>query len=195
MSADDTAVPPEPVPAGPPPPSRQTVVVPRWVQLVVLPLVALGAWAAARAAGPVLLLFIIAALIALLLNPFVTLLRRARFPRGLAVVVVYLVLVVSLVGIVALLIKPVGDQVSSIQRNVPTYVRDANSALGDLQRWLNDQGIDVQIAAQGRTALQTLGDRLTQGSGDIVQFTRDALTTVVEASLALILVLVLSVYM
>ena len=36
----------------------------------------------ARAAGPVLLLFIVAGLIALLLNPFVTLLRRARFPRG-----------------------------------------------------------------------------------------------------------------
>ena len=42
-------------------------------------------WALARAAGPVLLIFIIAGLIALLLNPFVTLLRRAHFPRGAAV--------------------------------------------------------------------------------------------------------------
>src|SRR4051794_16000847 len=69
----------------PEPPARVApVVVPRWIQLVVLPLALLGAWAVARAAGPVLLLFIIASLIALLLNPFVELLRRAHFPRGAA---------------------------------------------------------------------------------------------------------------
>src|SRR4051794_28134777 len=68
--------------ASPVPPARVApVVVPRWIQLVVLPLALLGAWAVARAAGPVLLLFIIASLIALLLNPFVELLRRGRVPR------------------------------------------------------------------------------------------------------------------
>src|SRR4029079_19788379 len=70
-----------------------------------------------------------------------------------------------------------------------------NRVLADAQRWLNDQGLDVQFADQGRTALQTIGDRLTEGSGAIVAFTRDALTTAVEASLALILIIVLSVYM
>src|SRR5215210_9532557 len=59
-----------------PPASVAPVMVPRWIQLVVLPLALLGAWAVARAAGPVLLLFIVAALIALLLNPFVSVLRR-----------------------------------------------------------------------------------------------------------------------
>lgn len=187
MSADE--------PVTQPAPSRQTVVVPRWVQLVALPLLVLGAWATARAAGPVLLLFIVATLIALLLNPAVTVLRRARFPRGIAVLVVYLTLIVVLTGAVALLADPIGDQVSAIQRNVPAYVEDANAALGDVQEWLNDEGIDVEIAAQGRTALQTLGDRLTEGSGSVVEFTREALTTLVEASLAVILIIVLSVYM
>ncbi len=189
MAADVPTAPP------PAPPPRQTVVVPRWVQLVALPLFVLGAWATARAAGHVLLLFIVATLIALLLNPAVTLLRRARFPRGIAVLVVYLLLIVVLTGAVALLINPIGDQVSAIQRNVPSYVEDANEGLADLQAWLNDQGVDVQIAAQGRTALQTLGDRLTEGSGNVVEFTREALTTLVEASLAVILIIVLSVYM
>src|SRR5688500_5262751 len=135
MSADDAEV--------PPPPPSQTVVVPRWVQLVALPLLVLGAWATARAAGPVLLLFIVATLIALLLNPAVSLLRRGRVPRGVAVLVVYLTLIVVLTGAVALLINPIGDQVSSIQRDVPSYVRDANEGLADVQEWLNDQGIDV----------------------------------------------------
>ena len=53
---------------------------PRWVQLVLLPLAIVGASSLLRAAGPVLLLFIIAGLIALLLNPFVTLLQRGAHP-------------------------------------------------------------------------------------------------------------------
>src|SRR5687768_7495847 len=77
---------PEDPPAPPPPADHEPaqaaapspappVVVPRWIQLVVLPLAILGAWALVRAAGPITLLFVVAALIALLLNPFVSLLR------------------------------------------------------------------------------------------------------------------------
>src|SRR3954452_7861888 len=88
----------EPAPVPPAPPAVEQVVVPRWVQLVALPLMVLGAWALARAAGGVLLLFVVSSLIALLLNPFVTLLRRARFPRGVAVLTVFLCLFVIVGG-------------------------------------------------------------------------------------------------
>ena len=47
------------------------MLVPRWVQLVLLPLAIAGAYLVLKAAGHVLLLFIIAGLIALLLNPLV----------------------------------------------------------------------------------------------------------------------------
>jgi putative heme transporter len=53
----------------------------------------------------------------------------------------------------------------------------------------------VQIADEGSTAVETLGDQLTEGSGNLVDFTREVVTILVEASLALILVIVLSVYM
>jgi predicted PurR-regulated permease PerM len=184
----------EPIPD---PPERPVapVVIPRWVQMVGLPLAALGLYQLLRAAGGVLLLFIIAGLIALLLNPFVALVRRTGLPRGLSVLVVFLILITFLGGIVALLSNPIADQVSSIQKNVPQYVDDANAALADVQNFFDDKGINVQIADQGRTALETLGDRLTKGSGTIVRFTRDALTKIVEASLALILVIVLTVYL
>ena len=75
-------------PDTPPPAPVEPVLLPRWVQLVLLPLAVLGVVAVLRAAGPIVLLFIVAGLIALLLNPFVALLRRARFPRGLAVLAV-----------------------------------------------------------------------------------------------------------
>jgi predicted PurR-regulated permease PerM len=171
------------------------VVVPRWVQLVMLPLAVVGLWAVLKAAGPVILLFVIGALVALLLNPFVTVLRRAHVPRGFAVLIVMacVVCVIGLVGV--LLSNPVSDQVSAFRNNVPEIVDDANASLADVQDWLDDNGIDIQIAEEGQTALGTLGRNVSQGSGDLLTFTQDALRTLVEASLALILIIVISVYM
>ncbi|HWM12839.1 MAG TPA: AI-2E family transporter [Solirubrobacteraceae bacterium] len=171
------------------------VLVPRWVQLVMLPLAVIGAWALIRASGRVVLLFVIAALLALLLNPFVALLRRAGFPRGLAVLAVMLSVVLVLAGVGVLLSNPVADQVSSFRDNVPEIVDDANASLEDLQSWLDDNGIDVQITDESQSALESLGENLTAGSGELLSFTQDALRTLVEASLALILVIVICVYM
>ena len=174
----------------------QRVAVPRWVQLVMLPLAVLGAVAVLEAAGRVLLLFIIAAIVALLLNPFVGLLRRrAGLPRGLAVLVVMLCVVAIVTAIGFLLANPVADQVDAFRDNVPEIVDDANASLADVQQWLDDNGVNVQIADEGETALGTLGQNLSRGSGELVAFTQDALRTLVEASLALILVIVISVYM
>jgi len=186
-------------PLEPPPPAPpahvQPVVVPRWVQLVMLPLAVVGLYGLLRTAGPVLELFIIAGLLALLLNPFVTLLQRAHLPRALAVAIVMIGLLGLLVGLGFLLANPISDQVSGFQHNVPRYVDDANSSLADLQDWLDRKGVDVQVSEEGQTALQTLGERVGGGAGDVVSFTRDALQTLVEASLALFLVIVLAVYM
>jgi predicted PurR-regulated permease PerM len=188
-----------PVPFAPPvpePPANVApVVVPRWIQLVVLPLALLGLWAVARAAGPVLLLFIVAGLIALLLNPFVTLLRRARFPRGAAVATVYLVLLLAVAGIGVLLANPVANQVSAFRDEVPSIVDSANDNLANLQGWLDDNGIDLQVSKPGKTAVDSLGDRIAEGSGELVAFTRDALLRLAETSIALILIFVLSIYM
>jgi predicted PurR-regulated permease PerM len=184
-----------PDPDTPPPAGVAPVLLPRWVQLVLLPLAVLGIVAVLRAAGPVVLLFTVAALIALLLNPFVRLLRRARFPRGLAVLSVMLCVVLLVVAIGILLSNPVADQVSAFQRNVPGIVDDANASLADFQGWLDRNGIDLQIKEEGQTALQTLGNNLSEGSGELVSFTSEALQILVEASIALILVIVLAVYM
>ena len=176
-------------------PQDSRLVVPRWVQLVSLPLGVLGLWVVLRAAGPVILLFTIGALIALLLNPFVTVLRRAKVPRGIAVLIVMLGLICAVTGLGLLLSNPVSDQVSQFRDNVPEIVDDANASLADLQSWLDRNGIDLQIADEGQTALGSLGQDLSQGSGELVAFTQDALRTLVEASLALILLIVISVYM
>lgn len=204
--AEDEHKPPAEPPAGEPPlhtPSDATPAgvepapfeVPRGVQLVVLLVGLLGVWAIMRAAGPVLLVFLIAGVIALILNPLVKLLERRRFPHGVAVFAVYIGLLAAVVGVAGLLANPVSNQVQSFQADVPKLVDDATASLDDLQEWLDDKGIDVQVKAQGETALQTLERKVLRGSGDVVSFSREVLQRLVEASFALILILVISIYM
>jgi predicted PurR-regulated permease PerM len=166
---------------------------------VVLPLVLLGVWALARASGPVLLVFAVAAVVALGLNPVVEALakplRKIHLPRGLAVLLVYLALVLVLLGVGLLLVNAIANQVESFQRNLPHLVDQANKSLADLQKTLNDNGIKVEITSQGRTALQTLQDNLSQSTGDIVSSARDILGTVVEGAFGLVLTIVISIYM
>ena len=178
------------------PPARvDPVVVPQWVQLVLLPLVLLGIWALARAAGPVLLIFLVATVIALILNPLVKLVQRGRLPRGLAIAAVYIGFFVAVAGTIALLVNPVSNQVQKLQRAFPGLIDSANASLADFQGWLDDRGIGIEIKRQGETALETLRGNVLQGSGDVVSFTQDIVRILVEAGFALVLILVISIYM
>jgi putative heme transporter len=170
-------------------------VVPRWVQLVLLPLALIAVWAVAKAAGKVLVIFIVAALIALILNPAVSLLQRARLPRGLAVLAVYLAFFLTLSGIGLLLANPISNQVESFSRNVPSLVKKANKSLAEFQTTLNTNGVHVHFIKQGETALQTLQEKVVKGSSSIVSFGGGLLTEFVTAGFDLLLVFVLSVYM
>jgi len=171
------------------------VVVPRWVQLVVLPIALLALWELARASGKVLLLFIVAGVIALVLNPAVAFLQRRKFPRGLAVLTVYLAFFLALSGIALLLVNPISNQVQAFSHNVPHLVKQANRTLANLQQTLNENGIHAHFIKQGETALQTLGDKVVKGSSSIVSFGGGLLTEIVTAGFDVVLVFVLSVYM
>ncbi len=171
------------------------VVVPKWVQLVILPLALLGLWALARAAGTVVLILIAASTAALILNPLVKLLERRWLPRGLAILTVYVGIVAALAGIGIVLADPVGTQVNKFAQAVPTIIKHANHDLTNLQNFLNKHGIKVQIQKQGQTALQTLQRDVLQSSGSIVSFSQSLLAKVITVGFDLVLVLVLSVYL
>jgi predicted PurR-regulated permease PerM len=170
------------------------VIVPRWVQMVLLPVGLLGLWALARAAGPVLLILIVASMVALILAPVVRLLGR-RIPRGLAILLVYLGGFALLGGVGVLLASPVTSQITHFERNVPSIVRNANHSLDDFQNWLNRHGINLHVEQQGQTALDTLQRDVLKRSGDIVSFSRGLLSSLVTIGFDLVLVLVLSVYL
>jgi predicted PurR-regulated permease PerM len=192
LGDEPPATPPAPPAAAPP---VEKVVVPRWIQLVTLPLLVVALYLVAKAAGVVLLAFTVAAVVALILNPIVSFLQHRRVPRGLAILVVYLGLLVVLVGAGVLLANPVADQAQKFGDDVPGIVDDANSRLADLQDYFDRKGVNVEVKRQGETALQTLQEKVVGGTSDIVNFGGEILKTVVTAGLGLLLVIVLSVYM
>ncbi len=168
---------------------------PRWVQLVLLPLALLALWALARAAGKVLLIFIIAGLIALILNPAVDFLQRSRLPRGLAVLCVYLAFFLTLSGIGLLLANPISQQVRVFTHNLPHIVQEANKKVASFEGELNQQGLHLHLVKPGKTALQSIQEKVSKSASKFASFGGALLTEVANAIFNLVLIFVLSVYM
>ncbi len=170
-------------------------VVPRWIQLVVLPLALLALWALAKVAGSVLVLFIVAGLIALILNPAVAFLQRRHFPRGLAVLAVYVGFFVALGAIGFAVANPISNQVQKFANNLPNLVDEANKQIAHLQRSLNKDGIHVHLIKQGKTALQTIQEKVGKSASKLASSGAGILSEAAGVIFDLVLIFVLSVYM
>ncbi|HKT44875.1 MAG TPA: AI-2E family transporter, partial [Gaiellaceae bacterium] len=105
----------------PGPPASTRIEIPRWVQLVGLPLLLLFVWVVAGAVRHAVFLFLVALLIALLLNPLVRGLGRAWIPRGLAVAIVYVAFAAALALAVLALATVVVQQTRHASHKVDNY--------------------------------------------------------------------------
>ena len=103
-------------------PSGPTIRVPRWVQLVGLPVGLLIIWMLAGVLGHVLFLFLTASVIAFLLNPLVRDLQRLRLPRGVAVALVFLIFATAVAFVGLALGSVVADQTRSATNRADEYV-------------------------------------------------------------------------
>ena len=159
----------------------QRTLVPRWVQLVLLPISLLALWALAKAAGKVLLIFVVAAVIALILNPAVAFVQRPRVPRGLAVLVVYLAFFLTLVGIGFLLANPIANQVRTFTDNLPHIINEANNKIAEVQSYLDQHGIHLHLVKQGKTALQSIEAKVAKSSSKLASSSADLLTEAASA--------------
>ena len=189
---------------GPSAPPR--IVIPRWVQLVGLPLTLLFLWVVAGAVRHVLFLFLVALLIALLLNPLVRTLGRIWIPRGLAVAIVYLAFAAAVALAVLALATVVVNQTRTASHKVDNYFTvesgrthetGARHDLARLQHWLNTHGLKrVHVEKGGNKFLNSIGTK------DVTKYTTKALNWAEGAGLAVVtllfsifLVVVVSIYM
>jgi predicted PurR-regulated permease PerM len=180
--------------------------VPRWVQLVGLPLLLLLVWVVAGAVRHAVFIFLVALLIALLLNPLVRAIGRFWIPRGLAVAIVYLTFAAAVALTILALATVVVQQTRHASTRIDNYFTvesgrppetGATHDLARFQGWLDAHHLKrVRVERQGQKFLTSIGTK------DVEKYTTKALNWAEGAGLAVVsllfsalLVVVVSIYM
>src|SRR4051812_18099921 len=180
--------------------------VPRWIQLVGLPLVLIVAWSIAGAVRHVVFLFIVAGLIALLLNPVVRGLGRAWIPRGFAVALVYLTFAALVVLAGIALATVVVDQTKSASTRVDNYFTathgrpprtQAEYDVIRFQTWLNRHHLErVRVQKPGLEFLNNAGSKdVSRYSSKAIKWAEGAAVSIVSLLFSTVLIIVVSIYM
>ena len=142
-----------------------TIQIPRWIQLVVLPVLLVLAFLLAAKLGHVLFLFLAASVIAFTLNPLVRDLTRLKVPRAPSVFIVYTIFSAVVVALLIAIGVVAFDQARNAADRVDEYVTDepepgqtaAEVDIDRLQAWLDDHGLeDIQVREQINEWLDSL---------------------------------------
>jgi len=167
------------------------IYVPRWVQLAVLPVLLIVAWFTLGAIAQVIFFFLVAGLIALVLNPLVHGLERVHVNRYVGVFVVYVGFVAVLALVAALVWPPVVQQLRNLTTALPGMADQAGDTIMRLQRLSDRAGLSIDVQAQLRASLTALADRVLSFTSNVV----DVGVTVVRQITYLIIIVVISIYM
>lgn len=106
----------------------------------------------------VLFLVAIAIFVAMALGPVVDLLSRARIPRSLSILLVYLAIAASIVGIGTLFVPPLVSGVQSIANNAPHYLAQLREN-PTLRQYDNRYHITEKVQAEAAKLPQQLGQQ------------------------------------
>jgi predicted PurR-regulated permease PerM len=188
--------------AGPGP----TIQVPRWIQLVVLPVLLVVAFLLAETLGHVIFLFLTASVIAFMLNPLVRDLTRLKVPRALSVTIVYVIFAATVAALLIAIGVVAFDQAQNAGERIDDYVTAEDPGSGQtaaevdidsLQAWLDDHGLErIRIREQVNDWIDSLsaGD-FSAYVQDGIEFLQGAAISVVLLLFSLILIVVISIYM
>jgi predicted PurR-regulated permease PerM len=180
--------------------------IPRWIQLVGLPILLLLLWVVAGAARHVVFLFLVAFLVALLLSPLVRTVQRVRLPRGFAVALVYLVFAVVVIAAIVALGTVLASETKTAAKRVDSYFTDANGQthqvaadrdVDRLQQWLDAHSLgSVHVRGRGHQLVRDIRKHdVGKYTNKVVNFLEGAAISIGKLLFALIVLIVVSVYM
>jgi predicted PurR-regulated permease PerM len=182
------------------------LVVPRWVQLVGLPIILLLAWVLLSAAAHVVFLFVVAALVALLLDPLVLALQKVRLSRGLSVAFVFLAFAAALALVIAAIATAVINETRTAANRFNDYFTNVHATTGQtsadqdvdrLQHWLNAHHLkSVKVQKRGHRLVKQIRQRdVGKYTHRIVSFVEGAAISIGKTLFSVVLLVVVSIYM
>jgi predicted PurR-regulated permease PerM len=137
----------------------------------------------------VLLLFIFAAIIAMLLTPLVDAIQEHPLlheRRSMAVLILNVGLIAILAGFLAILIPSVVSQTSTLGEQAPKLMGQAQGTAATIQAWLNGHGIPVHVSVPSN-----LESFIAPALGSAVQI----LTGILGGLINLLLIIVIAIYL
>jgi predicted PurR-regulated permease PerM len=160
----------------------------------------------ATAAGHVVFLFLVAALVALLLDPIVRALQRTHLPRGLSVALVYLSFAAALgLVIVSVATLVVGETKTAASRFNDYFTNrhhgagqtSADRDVDRLQRWLRSHHLkSVNVQDRGHRIVRQIRQRdVGKYTNKIVTFVEGAALSIGKTLFSVVLLFVVSIYM
>ena len=144
--------------------------VPRWAQAFFIPLGIVLVFYVGRSVTHALFVFLMAALVALFLNPLVAGMNRLKLPRALGVVLVYLSFLTALVVGFIVAVPPLVDQFKRLLDNMPQIEEALSRMLLDLQQWLASLNIVVDMMGEVDSVLASLQQGWTSLAGALFNF-------------------------
>jgi predicted PurR-regulated permease PerM len=182
------------------------IVVPRWIQLVGLPLLLILIWVVAGAVRHVVFLFLVALLIALLLSPLVRAVATLRVPRGFAVALVYLIFALALIAAIGAVGTVVVSETKTAAKRVDSYFTDVNGRTGQVaaatdvdhfQHWLNTHRLgSIHVEKRGHKLVRDIRRHdIGKYTNKVVRFAEGAAISIGKLLFSAIIVLVASIYM
>jgi predicted PurR-regulated permease PerM len=183
-----------------------TIQIPRWIQLVGLPVLALIALFVAGKVFHAVFLFLVAALVALLLDPLVRALEKLRIPRGFSIAIVYLSFATALAVAAIAIGVVVVQQSQSAANRIDSYLTKEHGQnhqtafehdVDRLQGWLNTHHLQrLDIRKQGHDfAASIKGKDVTKYTTKAIDFIRGAAISIFQLIFSLLFILVVSIYM
>jgi predicted PurR-regulated permease PerM len=104
-----------------------------------------------------LLLVFISVFLAVALGPAVAFFRRRGLPRGMSILLVYVVIAASIFGVGLLVVPPIVKQVDQLAKDIPNYVHDLRNNR-QFRKYDDKYHISAKLNAQARKLPSHLGD-------------------------------------
>ncbi|MDQ4002386.1 MAG: AI-2E family transporter [Actinomycetota bacterium] len=175
--------------------SAKKLVVSTYLQYVLIALGALLLFAFVRQLGGVFLTFLLAAILAYVLNPLVRLLEGWRIPRVVAVIGVFVALVAAVSSALLVLIIPAARQVHDLVQNPEVLAEGATRLLNRAQEL---PYVGEQIATTDQTELEQFVQSNAPSAGQVFSGTMGfigGVFGVFGSILNLVLMLIISIYL
>jgi len=116
----------------------------------------------------ILILILVAAVLAIGLDPAVRRLERLRVPRGWGVAVIFLFSILFLAGFAALVIPPLVREIAGLAQDIPRYLRELEEDGG----WLGEQVRRYDLDTRLQELVADLPSRVSQSFDTIFGVTR-----------------------